>query len=149
MYTAYHKRLLIRVLCSNCAWGMSSLKTSSCIHCVTKVDQWQKRPILAVKGCWTVEVMCVGLAKNVVSFPALFSQIALVHVVSRRGLQLKLKKKFTNDQKVPQKWSQSIWFKHIYLKGRFSSLESAYTWAAIWLHLDARLLFLMQCASVC
>ena len=29
MYTAYHKRLLIRVLCSNCARGMSSLKTSS------------------------------------------------------------------------------------------------------------------------
>ena len=31
MYTAYHKRLLIRVLCSNCARGMSSLKTSSLV----------------------------------------------------------------------------------------------------------------------
>ena len=29
MYTAYHKHLLIRVLCSNCVRGMSSLKTSS------------------------------------------------------------------------------------------------------------------------
>ena len=37
MYTAYHKRLLIRVLCSNCARGMSSLKTSS----YTQVEQWK------------------------------------------------------------------------------------------------------------
>ena len=43
MYTAYHKCLLIRVLCSNCARGASSLKTSSFWICCCCKGRTAKR----------------------------------------------------------------------------------------------------------
>ena len=76
MYTAYHKRLLIQVLCSNYARGMSSLKTSSfiydCDNCrLTMYIQQQQRRLSSLLDLRTFTIVisvkqatCLGHLKG-------------------------------------------------------------------------------------